>query len=83
MIGTRITLDKLTESEQAEIIRFKNGQSSYPIQAKIKHQIIEEQGIDIGIAISHNGRKDFREFDKTITYYYFGGSKAWASPLYN
>jgi len=83
MIGTRISLDKLTEAEQAKIIRFKNEQSNYPIQARTKHQIIEEGGMDIGIAISHNGRKDFREFEGNIIYYYFGGSRAWASPVYN
>jgi len=83
MIGTRISLDKLDEAERKGIIRFNSEKSNYPVQARTKHQIIEEGGRDIGIAISQNGRKDFREFNGAITYYYFGGEKAWASPIYN
>jgi hypothetical protein len=82
MIGTRISPSELTAEEKAEIINFQNNKNSYPIPARTKHQIIEENGRDIGIAISHNGRKDFREFEGAITYYYFGGSRAWASPIY-
>lgn len=83
MIGTRISADELTDEEEKEMIKFDKSRTTYPIKAGTKHQIVYDGEKDIGIAINHNGRQNFREFEMSINYYHFGGPIAWAGPLYN
>ena len=65
-----ISRDALTEKE--EFIKFEAGRT-YVVPAHKKHQIIHDADMnDIGIAIARNGRKDFRDFDNRVCYWYTG-----------
>lgn len=51
-------------------VRFKRMQS-YIVPAGGRHQIVHNQRQDdIGIAVSKNGRRDFRKYDENIVYWY-------------
>lgn len=64
----RISLESLTKKEK--FFRFQR-MNNYVIPAGIKYQIVQnEKGTDVGIAISTNGRKDFRMEDQEIIYWY-------------
>jgi len=55
-----------------KFVRFKSMQS-YVVPARQRHQIVHnEDGRDIGIAVSSNGRRDFRRCKKTMVYFYTG-----------
>lgn len=63
-----IRIKYLTKKEK--FVRFKRLQS-YIVPAGGKHQIIHnDRQEDIGIAISKNGRKDFRKYDDNKVYWY-------------
>ncbi|MEK6885584.1 MAG: hypothetical protein AABX17_01305 [Nanoarchaeota archaeon] len=58
----------LTEKEK--FIKFER-MSSYVIPAGGKHQIVHNDGQeDIGIAVSNNGRQDFRQFNESKVYWF-------------
>lgn len=53
-------------------IRFKHKQS-YVVPAGQKHQIVHnKKQDDIGIAVSRNGRKDFRQCKENRVYWFTG-----------
>jgi hypothetical protein len=55
-----------------KFVRFESMQS-YVVPAGKRHQIVHNKTKnDIGIAISPNGRKDFRKHDKETVYFYTG-----------
>jgi hypothetical protein len=63
-----IYAQELTEHER--FIRFEKGRS-YVVPSRIKHQIIHDADMnDIGIAISMNGRADFRQYDSEKIYWF-------------
>lgn len=63
-----VNLENLTKEET--IVKFERMQS-YIVPAGGKHQIVHnESQEDIAIAISKNGRKDFRKYDTKKVYWY-------------
>lgn len=73
-MNTRINLDNLVGHET--FVRFER-MNSYVVPAGVRHQIvIDGRGADIGIAISHNGREDFR-VNPSETVYWYGGPHAY------
>lgn len=67
-MNERINIDCLTKDEI--FINFER-MNSYVVRAGLAHQIVNDKtGTDRGIAVSINGRKDFRKLEEDVVYFY-------------
>jgi len=66
--GTGINLEDLTSDEKQKFTKFESGRD-YAVQAGIKHQIVREKGIPIGLTIATNGRDGFRSYQDITIYF--------------
>jgi hypothetical protein len=66
--GTSVNLEALTDSERESMQRFSEEQRSITIPARTKHQIVYSNLDKVGVAISNNGRKDFRIYEVGVVY---------------
>ncbi len=66
--GTVISLESLTDLEREEMQKFSADQKSIAVPAGIKHQVVTFGNDKIGIAISRNGRENFRAYSVNVVY---------------
>ncbi len=68
-----VRIEHLTSEEK--FVRFKH-MRSYIVPRRKRHQIVHNQEQeDIGIAVSRNGRKDFRKYDEQKVYRWNGNRR--------
>ena len=72
MIGTRISSSDPSIEEKIDFEPRRSYESGriYAVAPGVKHQIISDGNKDVGIAISRNGRTDFRQYDQQVNYWH-------------
>ena len=76
---TRVPMGALTEKET--FVEIEKGQY-YGVPAKVRHQIVyDEVKGDIGIALSRNGRTDFRRYRTDIIYWFCNPTHIVTNPI--